>query len=100
MVRSERLAREVAEQGYETFEEADDFDVGDDYEPNTQYEETFDPQGRSSFEPLAEVNRQEEAANAAARSAPPQPPAKPATEPPSGDNKPVAQPPAGDPKPA
>lgn len=43
MVRSERLAREVAEAGYETFEESDDFEVDDDYVVNSPYENEFDP---------------------------------------------------------
>lgn len=43
MVRSERLAIEAERAGYETFEEADDFDVGDDYDPSSPYEEVFDP---------------------------------------------------------
>lgn len=75
MVRSERLAREAAEGGFETFEEADDFDVGDDFDPRTPYEESFDPEGRSSFEPIAEVNRQEDEKNKAAKakSSPPKP---------------------------
>lgn len=38
MVRQE-MSRAAAEQGYETFEEANDFEVGDDYEPNSPYEE-------------------------------------------------------------
>lgn len=50
MIISEKLAREAAEQGMETFEEADDFDVGDDYDPSSPYEEQFDPAG---FEPGA-----------------------------------------------
>lgn len=43
MIREERLAQELAKQGIETFEEADDFDVGDDFDPTSPYEETFDP---------------------------------------------------------
>lgn len=43
MVQSELLRREAAEAGVETFEEADDFDVGDDIDPSTPYEENFDP---------------------------------------------------------
>ena len=42
MVRSERLAADLAAQGAETFEEADDFDVDDDYDPTTPYEEVFE----------------------------------------------------------
>lgn len=37
LVRQELSARAAA-QGHETFEEADDFDVGDDFEPNSPYE--------------------------------------------------------------
>lgn len=93
MVRSERLAQEVAAAGFETFEEADDFDVGDDFDPRTPYEERFDPDGRSNFEPITEVNRQEDAANkkaAASKASPaPQPSseAKPQTpaDPPQAD---------------
>lgn len=43
MIRSEQLRREVEAAGFETFQEADDFDVGDDYDPSSPYEETFDP---------------------------------------------------------
>lgn len=43
MVRSERLAADLDAAGYETFEEAEDFDVGDDFEPNSPYENEFDP---------------------------------------------------------
>lgn len=43
MVRSERLAQEVQNAGFETFEEADDFDIPDDpIDPNTPYEGDFD----------------------------------------------------------
>lgn len=48
MVRSERLRQEAESQGYESFEEADDFEVGDDFDPKSPYEEVF--------EPLPEVN--------------------------------------------
>lgn len=40
---SDRLKREAEEAGLETFEEADDFNVGDDYDPSSPYEETFEP---------------------------------------------------------
>ena len=43
MVRSERLRAEVEAQGMESFEEADDFDVGDDYDPKSPYEAEFEP---------------------------------------------------------
>lgn len=44
MVRSERLAAELAAQGQETFEEADDFDVDDDPpDMRSGWENDFDP---------------------------------------------------------
>lgn len=42
MVRSERLAQEVEAAGFETWEEADDFDVDDDFDPTSPYEQNFD----------------------------------------------------------
>lgn len=44
MVRSERLAQAAAAEGHETFEEADDFDVGEDIDPHSEYEEVFEPE--------------------------------------------------------
>lgn len=38
LVRSNYLALLTAEQGYETFEESDDFDIGDDFDPASPYE--------------------------------------------------------------
>lgn len=43
LVRSERLAEEVRRAGFETAEEADDFEVGDDFDPTSPYEHNFDP---------------------------------------------------------
>lgn len=43
LVRTE-VSRRAAEQGLETFEEADDFEVGDDFEPNSPHELVFDPE--------------------------------------------------------
>lgn len=42
MVKSEKLKQEVDALGAETFEEADDFDVGDDFDPTSPYEEMFE----------------------------------------------------------
>lgn len=42
LVRSERLRDAAMQAGKETFEEADDFDVGDDYDPTSPYEQNFD----------------------------------------------------------
>lgn len=44
MLRQELLARELAAQGFDTMEEADDFDVDDDFDPTSPWEERFDPQ--------------------------------------------------------
>lgn len=45
LLRSEQLALEARQSGHETFEEADDFDVPDDVvEPDTPYEEEFEPE--------------------------------------------------------
>ncbi|QXP44253.1 MAG: hypothetical protein [Arizlama microvirus] len=45
MIISEKLAMEAREANLETLDEADDFDVGDDYDPSSPYEEHFDPIG-------------------------------------------------------
>lgn len=42
LVRS-RLSEIALEQGAESFEESEDFDVDDEFDPNTPYEEFFDP---------------------------------------------------------
>lgn len=42
-VRSEAFNRYVSQQGLETFEEAEDFDVGDDFDPDSPWELEFDP---------------------------------------------------------
>lgn len=47
-VRHALLAQAAEASGHETFEEADDFDIGDDYDPSTPWENDFDP-------PIAEV---------------------------------------------
>lgn len=43
MVRSEHLRIAAEAAGAETFEEADDFDIGDDHDPSSPYEEVFEP---------------------------------------------------------
>lgn len=43
MLKSERLALEAAHAGVESFEEADDFEVGDDFDPTSPYENDFEP---------------------------------------------------------
>lgn len=44
LIASERFQQSMEAQGYETFDEADDFDVGDDFEaePNSQWELSAD----------------------------------------------------------
>lgn len=44
VVRSERLKQEAIASGHETFEEADDFEIGDDYDPESPYEMEFEPE--------------------------------------------------------
>lgn len=43
MVLSDRLAAEASAAGAETFEEADDFDVGEDIDPRSGWENDYDP---------------------------------------------------------
>lgn len=44
MVRSEQLKHHADASGMDTFEEADDFNVGDDYDPRSPWEEQFEGQ--------------------------------------------------------
>lgn len=44
LIRSERLRQEAEAAGHESFEEADDFDIGDDFDPSSPYEEAFEGQ--------------------------------------------------------
>jgi len=43
LVHNERLQAEIDAAGHETFEEANDFEVGDDYFPDSQYENDLEP---------------------------------------------------------
>lgn len=44
LVRSEQLSQSVQAQGFETFEESEDFEIDDDmFDPSSPYEEVFDP---------------------------------------------------------
>lgn len=61
MVRSEALAKEAREAGFETFEDADDFDIADDpLDPQSRYEIGFEPPI-----PVAELRRRQAAEKAA-----------------------------------
>lgn len=66
-IRSARFAEEAAREGMESFEEADDFDIGDDYEPNSPWENDFDP-------PISELTKAGKAALKAREAAAPPPP--------------------------
>lgn len=56
------VARELIERakldGYETFDEADDFDVGEDFDPTSPYEHFFEGDMREDAKKLAEAQRE------------------------------------------
>lgn len=44
LIRSEQFSKMVNDQGFDTFEEAEDFEIDDDmWDPSSPYEEVFDP---------------------------------------------------------
>lgn len=43
MVLSEKLRDAAMNSGYESFDEADDFEIGDDFDPSSPWENEFDP---------------------------------------------------------
>lgn len=81
MVRHERLQADLAAQGVETFDEADDFSIGDDFDPKSPFEEHFDPI------PVSELREREkkaaEADSGGSGGTPPPKPAEPAGAPPA-----------------
>lgn len=91
MVQSERLKAAAQAEGFETFEESEDFDVDDDFDPSTPFENDFDP-------PIAELKaalEDEKKARAAApvpkatpgaEGSPPEP-LKTAPQPPEAENQ-------------
>lgn len=83
MVRSERLRQEAEAAEQETFEESEDFDIGDDYDPHSPWENDFDP-------PLSEL-RHEVEAELIRRKAQEGPPSAMAV-PPSDGPKPTSEP--------
>lgn len=87
MVRGEKLRLEALEAGSETFEESEDFDVGDEnaIELRSGYENDFDP-------PLVEIAKEVEIARKSAANAPPDKTASPPTQPtvPASDGHPLA----------
>lgn len=84
MVRSERLAQEARASDHETFEEADDFDVGDDnaQELRSGWENDHDP----PIQEMTKAGAQEVERKARAQKSDPPatPPAKKAETPPEG----------------
>lgn len=63
MIRRE-LSQAAAESGVESFEDADDFEVGDDYDPRSPYEEEFEGVSvRELDERIAELRRRAEVRN-------------------------------------
>lgn len=91
MVRSEQLRAHADSLGMETFEEADDFDVGDDYEPNSPYENDFEPPVRSLQE-QALAAQQAPPATVPVNPSPGSPPTPPPpAEPPQAQPAPVRQ---------
>lgn len=87
MVRSERLRQEAEAMGHESFEEADDFDVGDDddFDPKSGWENDFDPPAREIVQEVSESRRRRKPADdsgEAAEAGPkgPSPSPKPATK--------------------
>lgn len=99
MIRSERLAAEAAAMGHETFEESEDFDVGDE-DPlmRSPWENDFDP----PLETLLQAGREELARRRSAEAQqggaelptesggakPPKPPKKPPVEAPEAPDEP------------
>lgn len=90
MVRTELLARELAKDDYGDFEEEDDFNVGDDFEPTSPYENEADV----SISELMHAGREELARQEkeTGRQAPQ--PKKPSVPPDENEAEPVASPPA------
>lgn len=67
MVRSEALRYHAETSGYESFEEADDFDVGDDFDPRSPYEVDFEPPAVEEVRKRVEASRTAPATTLAAK---------------------------------
>lgn len=59
LVRSEQFQRDLDNAGLETFDDADDFEVDDDFDPSTPYETFFDPVLGKEITPLEFKTREE-----------------------------------------
>lgn len=51
----QELSRAAEDQGFETFDEANDFAIGEDYEPLSAYEAEYGPDGLDQFERLEQA---------------------------------------------
>lgn len=56
LIRSEHVRLAALEAGAETFEESDDFEIGDDYDPSSPHEEHFDPVGEEVRQRLRQAD--------------------------------------------
>lgn len=93
MTREALLQQELEKQGFETFEEADDFEVGDDYEPPSEHENDLDPDYRQIAEDVKISRKLQEAqAQAAATETVRQDPKPSAAAPPPEGAKPETPP--------
>lgn len=89
MVRSEALRQAAEAAGAETFEDADNFDTGeDDYDPSSPYEQYFEPTPVEELRARARADKAERERVLSGRSAEPVAPAKPAPEPPKAAEAP------------
>lgn len=74
-VRAAAFQKAISEAGGETFEESEDFDVGDDFDPSSPYEAFFEPITEREFDRLAAagyiVKREEPAVPAPPAATPP-----------------------------
>lgn len=93
MVRSEHLRQAAEAGGYETFEESEDFEVGDDYDPRSPYEEQFDPGFTRPDMPSVRVAEPAGDVGGAGAPAPAEAAPKAAASPPEGAKPPSAAPP-------
>jgi len=57
LVRSEQVRLAAEKSGHESFDEADDFEVGEDYDPRSPYEEIFDPTSNEAPEVVQELEK-------------------------------------------
>jgi len=86
LIRSEQLAREAYAAGQETFEEADDFDVGDDPDLYnlSGYENEFEPPAAQTLDMSAKQGAADGSPEGAKQEPPAAPPAEPLSPAPQG----------------